>query len=266
MWWTKPRDPAGTLLLPPAVLELLVRAFAIVEVGGISGLGPDRGRRFERLFYRLCDRLGVHLTERAGGRSLAGQRSASGLAHEVDGATRAGVANTYWELKHLLVPVEKNELLVFNAKALDFLYDASSQFRRTPLLRFLMSGQNLRDECRLYAIQWGIIVIEPNRLPLPLIYEAHMRGCVPGLSAADRRAVAVLAPWACRPLQQVTADFVERCNADACIPDSIRRRSKEVSAMQEQIGSDVLDMLEEQYPEWLNDVARTEWERLGGWV
>ena len=101
MWWTKPRDPAGTPLLPPAVLELLVRAFAIVEVGGITGLGPDRGRRFERLFYRLCDRLGVHLTERAGGRSVAGQRSASGLAHEVDGATRASVANTYWELKHL---------------------------------------------------------------------------------------------------------------------------------------------------------------------
>ena len=208
MWWTKPSDPAGTPLLPPAVLELLVRAFAIVEVGGITGLGPDRGRRFERLFYRLCDRLGVHLTERAGGRSLAGQRSASGLAHEVDGATRAGVANTYWELKHLSVPVEKNELLVFNAKALDFLYDASWLFRRTPLQRFLLSGQNLRDECRLYAIQWGIIIIEPNRLPLPLIYEAHMRGCVPGLSGADRRAVEVLAPWACRPLQQVTAELV----------------------------------------------------------
>ena len=67
------------------------------------------------------------------------------------------------------MPVEKNELLIFNAKALDFLYDASRLFRRTPLLRFLMSGQNLRDDCRLYAIQWGIIIIEPNRLPLPLI-------------------------------------------------------------------------------------------------
>jgi hypothetical protein len=266
MWWTKPRDPSGTLLLPPAVLELLVRAFAIVEVGGITGLGPDRGRRFERLFYRLCDRLGVHLTERAGGRSVAGQRSASGLTHEVDGATRAGVANTYWELKHLSVPVEKNELLIFNAKALDFLYDASRLFRRTPLLRFLMSGQNLRDECRLYAIQWGIIIIEPNRLPLPLIYEALMRGCVPDLSAADQRAVSALAPWACRSLQQVTADFVERSKADTCTPESIRRRSREVSAMQEQIGSDILDMLEAQYPEWLNDLAQTEWDRLGGWA
>ena len=36
--------------------------------------------------------------------------------------------------------------------------------------------------------------------------------------------------------------------------------------MQEQIGSDILDMLEAQYPEWLNDLAQTEWERLGGWA
>src|SRR5262245_32879402 len=107
MWWTKPRDPAWPQLMSPAIVELLIRAFAIVEVGGLTGLGPDRGRRFERLFYRLCDRLDVHLTERAGGRTVAGQRSASGLAHEVDGATRASVANTCWELKHLNEPLEK---------------------------------------------------------------------------------------------------------------------------------------------------------------
>ena len=36
--------------------------------------------------------------------------------------------------------------------------------------------------------------------------------------------------------------------------------------MQEQIGSDVLDMRDEQDPEWLDNLAQAEWDRLGGWA
>jgi len=101
MWWTRQRSSDVVSLLPPNILELVVRAYSIVEVGGVGGAGPNRGRNFEQLFYKMADRLGVHLTERAGGRSVAGQYSTSGFAHEVDGATRAASATTYWELKHL---------------------------------------------------------------------------------------------------------------------------------------------------------------------
>src|SRR5712692_7032503 len=104
MWWTRQRLPGWKPLLPTNVLDVLVRAHAVVEVGGVAGTGPERGRNFEHLFYKICDRLGVHLTEKAGGRSVAGQRSASGFAHEVDAATRAASATTYWELKHLSSP------------------------------------------------------------------------------------------------------------------------------------------------------------------
>lgn len=118
MWWTHSPLPGVKRLMPRDVLEMLVRAHAMVQVGGLGGAGPDRGRRFEQLFYKMCARRGVHFTERAGGRTVAGRRSASGFSHEVDGVTRAVIAMTYWELKHLSAPLGKNELLIFNSKGL----------------------------------------------------------------------------------------------------------------------------------------------------
>lgn len=266
MWWKHPTVAGSAPLLPSNVLDVLVRVYAIVEVGGVAGEGAERGRNFERLFYKLCDRLGVHLTERAGGRSVAGQRSASGFAHEVDGATRAATANTYWELKHLSSPLEKNELLIFNGKALDYLHDGSSLFRNAPLLRFLLSGRNIRDDCRVYGVQWGITIIEPERFVVPLIYEAMVRGLAPSLSAADQTAVRVLAPWACRSLQDVVTDVAARCKAKAPLaPTSVSRRAREIMDMQEQIGPEVLDCIEEQYPDWVNDLAQGVWDSVGGW-
>jgi hypothetical protein len=267
MWWTQQRLPGISPLLPPYLIELLVQLFAIVEVGGLEGSGPDRGRRFEQLFYKMCDRLGVHLTEKAGGRSVAGQRSASGFFHEVDGATRAARETTYWELKHLSSPLEKNELLIFNGKALDYLYDAGPLFRNVPFLRFLLSGRNIRDDCRVFAIQWGITVIEPGRLIVPLLYEAVTRGFGVNLSKADQKAVQFLAPWSCRALQAVVLDVAERCNGSTppIVPASVARKAKEVIDMQEQIGKDTLDLIEERYPDWINNLANEVWVNTGGW-
>ena len=266
MWWTRHILPGHRPLLPSNILDVLVRAYAVVEVGGIGGSGPERGRNFEQCFYKICDRLGVHLTEKAGGRSVAGQYSASGFAHEVDAATRAASATTYWEMKHLSAPLEKNELLIFNGKALDFLYDAKPLFRIVPLLRFLLSGGNIRDDCRIFAIQWGITVIEPGRLVVPFLYEALARGFDTGLSNVDKEAICRFAPWACRSLQAVAQDFALRCGTDGCtIKTSLARRAKEVADMQEQIGKNILDSIDEKYPDWVNDLAQEVWTEVGGW-
>jgi hypothetical protein len=181
--------------------------------------------------------------------------------------TRAASAITYWELKHLSSPFEKNELLIFNAKALDYLYNASPLFKHTPLLRFLLSGRNIRDDCRVYAVQWGITVIEPGRLILPVLYEATARGFGANLTSVDREAVYVLTPWACRSLQSVVWDVASRCRNEASesIPMSVSRKAKEVIEMQEQMGQDILDNIEEQFPDWVNDLAQEVWTDIGGW-
>src|SRR3954469_7265560 len=118
MWWTAPIRNGFDPLLPSKVLDVLVRAYALVEVGGISQTGIKRGRNFEDIFYSLCGMRGLHLCEKAGARSLAEQRSASGFMHEVDGGSRSSRCVTHWELKYLSRALEKNELLIFNGKAL----------------------------------------------------------------------------------------------------------------------------------------------------
>lgn len=266
MWWLR-RPLAGTCpLLPPNVLEVMACAYSVVEVGGLTASGPQRGRDFERLFYKVCERRGVSLSEEAGARTITGQQSASGLRHEIDAASRGAVASTCWELKHLTAPLEKNELLIFHAKTLDYLYDGAALFRRTPLLRFLLSGSGIRNECRIYAVQWSVMVIEPGYLPAAMMYEAMIRGLTPSLSRSEREAVAYLVPWASRSVQRVMKDFADRCGAAGrLIPSSVERQAKELIDLQEQVGRDVLDSLEEHRPDWVNDIAEALWEETGGW-
>jgi hypothetical protein len=156
-------------------------------------------------------------------------------------------------------------LLIFNGKALDYLYDARPLFRTVPLLRFLLSGRNIRDDCRVFAIQWGITVIEPGRLVIPFLYEALARGFSARLSNVDQEAIRELAPWGCRPLQSVLQDVASRCAAQSATVTSVARRAKEVIEMQEQIGKDILDAIEEQCPDWVNDLAQEVWTEVGGW-
>lgn len=267
MWWRQPTRREFKALLPDDVLDVVVRSHALVEVGGIAGHGPERGRKFEEVFYAICRRRGVYLCERAGSRTLAEQRSASGFMHEVDAGTRACRCITDWELKHLSTPVEKNELLVFNGKALDFLQGSSPLISRIPLFRFLLSGNNVRDECRYFAALWGIMIIEPHRLPLPLLYEATARGAASVLRPADCNVIKTRVAWACRPLQSAIAELADACSGRAGISNNgiATRASRAVIDAQEQIGADVQRFLDDRYPDWLDDVAEETWREIGGW-
>jgi hypothetical protein len=268
MWWNRPIIGDFVHIFPNNIIDVLARCYAIVEVGGLSGQGADRGRRFERLFYGLCERRGIHLTEKAGSVSLAEQRSASGFRHEVDGATRAVNCITYWELKHLTTKLEKNELLIFNSKGLDYLQGSNRFYAKTPMFRFLLSGNNIRDDCRLFAVLWGTTVIEPTRFPFPLIYEAIARGAATNLTPVDCLAVKDLSVWASRPLQRVVEELSSwshgNDNLVRCGPLGIRA-AKAAIDLQEQIGLNVLDYLDEQFPDWIDDIAEETWQEVGGW-
>lgn len=268
MWWNSPIIGDFARIFPDNIIDILARCYAIVEVGGLSGQGVDRGRRFEKLFYRLCERRGVHLTEKAGSVSLAEQHSASGFRHEVDGATRAVNCVTYWELKYLTTSLEKNELLIFNSKGLDYLQGSNRFYAKTPMFRFLLSGNNIRDDCRCFAVLWGITVIEPTRFPFPLIHEAVARGAATNLTTVDCLAVNDLSLWASRPLQHVVEELSIWSQGNE---NQVRcghlgvRAAKAAIDLQEQIGLNVLDYLDEHYPEWIDDVAEDTWQEVGGW-
>ena len=101
---------------------------------------------------------------------MSGEESASGFKHEQDAVIVSPSLSVHMELKHLSEPLHKNELLIFNQKGLDYLFGGSESFRKKPLYRILMSGYVIRPEARHFAAQWGICVIEPDWLPLPVLY------------------------------------------------------------------------------------------------
>jgi hypothetical protein len=136
------------------------------------------------------------------------------------------------------------------------------------MLRFLLSGASVRDECRYFSVQWGIMIIEPFRLPLPLLYEAVARGAAECLTPAECDAVRDRVYWACRPLQNALEELHEWGSGPSrptrCGPDALRI-AKEVSDIQEQIGATVLDYLDEHHPDWIDDAAEETWDGVGGW-
>ena len=267
MWWENPPLWGFHTTHSRNLVDVVARAFAVVQVGGLVGTGPERGRNFEHLFYTLCERRGLILTETAGSRSVGGQRSASGLAHEVDAASRGAQFATHWELKHLSGNPHKNDFLIFNAKGLDFLQGHDEFAANVPLVRFFLTGSNVNDACRRYAAFWGISIIEPDRLPLILLQEFVCRGGASKLSEADGEAVKNVLPRGFRSLQESIDDLAGRSarrdERRNCIVDN--HWMAEVVDMQEQIGAEMLDYLDETHLDWLDDLAERTWAEVGGW-
>src|SRR5215470_10843536 len=93
--------------------------------------------------------------------------------------------------------------------------DSAPGIARIPMFRFLLSGNNVRDECRHFAALWGIVIIEPHRLPLPLLYEAVARGAASVLRPADCTMVKTRVAWACRSLQSAINELAVVCSGQA---------------------------------------------------
>jgi hypothetical protein len=168
---------------PRVLYDLVADCFAIAQCWEpYCPPGPERGREFERTFLKYCDLTGKPLSERPGSRTLNAERSASGFNHESDAVIAWPSFIVHAELKYLSSELDKNELLIFHQKGLDFLAAARLDLRKPPLYRLLLSGRLISEEARQFALQWGIIVVEPERLPLLLVH--YLAGClIPSLDS-----------------------------------------------------------------------------------
>lgn len=155
---------------PAWLYDMVADMFAIVQHWQPHARGAARGRLFETIFHRYCDQRGLHVTERPGARTVRHTRSASGFAHETDAVVASPDLTVHFELKHLSVPLGKNEILIFNQKGLDFLFGTDEELWHAPFYRVVLSGEILTPEARRFALQWGIIIIEPDRLPLLMVH------------------------------------------------------------------------------------------------
>lgn len=77
-----------------------------------------------------------------------------------------------------------------------------------------------------------------------------------------------LAIWASRSLQHAVEELSiwshENGSLVRCGPLAIRA-AKAALDLQEQVGLNVLDHLDEHFPDWIDDIAEETWDEVGGW-
>lgn len=242
------------LEFPLLLYNLAIDLFSIVQHWEPPAVPPPvRGRLFESVLYRYCRARRLTLTETAGSRTIRRVNSASGFHHESDGVISTPDFTVHMELKHLSEELEKNELMIFNQKGLDFLAADNASFRSKPLYRVIVSGTPLRPEARKFAIQWGILAIEPDRLPLLSIHWLAGRQ-VPHLDRVDEQTQNAIwreVPHLVTSLQERVSRLSESFSGGAEIVSghSIERAMER----QREAGDCYWMALDEENPTWLED-------------
>jgi hypothetical protein len=244
---------------PAFLIDLVVDMFAIVQYWEPPAVPAcERGRLFEQLFYRYCEKRRIHLNEQAGSRTLNGQHAASGFMHENDAVITTPDVAVHLELKHLSGELAKNELLIFNQKGLDYLFADNHVLRRQPLYRVVLSAGLLSPAARRFALQWGIAVIEPDRLPLLLLHflAAHH---LAGLDQVDVQAQEEIwreVPRLIVPVQERIQQLSKATNGAGEIVSSARI-DRALQRLQREIGDAYWTAMDIQNPQWLEERYET---------
>src|SRR6185295_6202400 len=119
------------------------------------------GARFEQRVERDLVALGFPVRSIPGGVEILGTLPASGMRHQIDAEAWCCDCDVIAEWKAYLLPVPKNDLLLFKAKT-DEIYEqlVARKPRRRPFVRAFGVAGDARPEARAYAARHGIILIE----------------------------------------------------------------------------------------------------------
>jgi len=240
---------------PQFLYRLALDMFAVVQCWEPFPIsGPQRGRMFEEVLYAYCRLRKIRLSEAAGSRTVRRQSSASGFYHESDAVIAMPDLTAHLELKHLSQEVTKNDLVIFNQKGLDFLAGSNANLRRTPLYRILLSGSLLTPEARTFALQWGILVIEPERMPLLLLHWLSGR-FIPELPPSTRDCSDEIwseVPAFIVPLQQRIRRLATLLDGGEALVSPLRIE-RMTSVFQRGCGDAYWSILDAVTPNWLED-------------
>jgi hypothetical protein len=260
MWWREPAYRGFDFLLPERLLTLIAKAYVLV-LAGTQTRGTEAGRQLEKAFYSISACAGMQLCQKAGSRSLFSFKSCSGYAHEIDGSIAQQMAMSAWELKNLQGCVPKNDLLIFNSKILDYYLSFDGQYYAIPLYRLLLTTCELDLECRQYGASNGIMVIDPNLLPIPLLYEALSRGFSTTKLEYALEAAQTLR-WPCRSMQEVLIDW----SRPPSISGTNAARARASIELQTQLSATVSERLQQEWPDWEASLLDRAWRETGGWA
>jgi hypothetical protein len=241
----------GADLLP----KLTFDAWLLASHGVEDGRLPE-GRAWERAVLAQLVRPGLSEYQTAGLTTLFGGRSASGCRHELDAAARGRAGLVIAECKAQGTGITKNDVAVFDVKTFDHYAAEMPQAADQAWWRLMVSASPVSDGVRRLCAMKGIIVIEPGRVPWPVLCwlasrpSADTRLAEPLLREALR-----LGPKACLTMQQRwkhdgTGGL--RWDLTWWTPTDL----DDLTYVQQELGNDWLDLLDHHAPGWLE--ARAE--------
>jgi len=159
--------------------SLLYHAMSYARSFRDSGtVGSDVGREFEEGFYeRITRDSRFRLISRSHDLGLGHELSTtSGIRHETDAVLTDDTTLYVCELKHYFEGrIDKEMLVVFNHKVIDFYLELIRQGRNVRVKRlFLTRSPRLENFTREFAMSWGIGLVDGEIWP-PLLLRLQMQ-------------------------------------------------------------------------------------------
>jgi hypothetical protein len=139
-----------------------------------DGFAPD-GRTWERTIGNLLYRPGFTRRQGPGNHTLFGKLSASGVEHEIDGAADGWRGSVVVECKATDGGITKGDVALFHVKVMDFYQKRITTACKEKWWRVLCGTAATSSAARATAVNLGLLICDPGRLPLPVLVRAAGR-------------------------------------------------------------------------------------------
>jgi hypothetical protein len=164
--------------LPPPInllAEFALDAWLVAKFSPKPGSAPTDGRAWERTVAGLLHRPGFPRRQGPGSVTLFGSRSSSGVHHEIDAAAGGWRGSLMIECKATAGGITKGDAAIFHWKIMDYYQKQIAIASKEQWWGFLCGTTPTAASARASAINMGLIVCDPGRLPLPVLYRAASR-------------------------------------------------------------------------------------------
>jgi hypothetical protein len=211
--------------------------------------GAAGGRAWERWAASALGASGSWVRQGPGQLRLFGTRSASGLGHELDGCGARGSPTLILEAKAYGDDgPSKNDLMFFDRKTFDLYVARRRAGEQGPHYRVMASTQGMDPALRKYSFLYGIVMVEPDVMPLPMLLRVAGRPVAcqffqAGLLTDFLR----MAPAACGPLEsRFVPDGSNNLRFDmSMLPD---QDLEDLLWLQRELTADVLELVDQERP------------------
>ena len=227
---------------------------------------PESGRAWQQAVSQLLWRPGFTRRQHAGVLGLFGQGSRSGARHEIDGVGQGPEIGAWIESKARIM-LDKADVAVFHVKCFDLYREAASEYPdQTAKARWwplLVSSEPTDEAIRKMCCDLGVVVCDPQRLPLPaLLFTASRPNADDYLSEVHLGELVRLAEAACAPMQQRWRLDIDKREVSLSLDNIDSTEIADLLFLQDEMTEDFLDVFEVHAPGVLDQRASALVERF----